>query len=160
MVDDDTSNRPSRSRFTIGFLLWLLCVTAIGFSAYNRWIAKDYGERAHDAEMVARDNGIKFIDIWVDYFEGLPRFDDDGNVNLHECRPYVDLTDPNLDHADITRLLRYLRDLLPDEGRFSVAVFLSSDIFADPTYVAYLRDELPRCEIFDRGKHPVFFNDI
>jgi len=154
------TNRRLRPQFTIGFLLWLLCVVAIGFSVYNRWIAKDYRQRSRESEMVARENGVQFIDVWVDYYGVLPRFDDDGNVNLHECRPYVDLTDPALGHDGIERLLPYLRGLLPDEGKFRVAVFLSGETFSDTDFVTRLREKLPRCEVFNRTQFPGYFHSM
>ena len=113
MTNGDAPNRHSRPQFTIGFLLWLLCFATIGITAYNRWIAKDYGHRTIDAEMVAKDNGIKIMRVWVSYYGAVPpRLDGDGNVDLHYCRPYVDFTDPTLradekSHAHFVRNSRF-----------------------------------------------------
>ena len=107
--------------------------------------------------MIARNNGIAFINIWPSYYGSLPRFDDDGNVNLHDCQPYVDLTDQSIGIDDINRQLPYLRELLPYERKFRVAVFLSGETFADESFVTHLRNELPRCEIFDRTKYQGWF---
>ena len=159
MVDGDTPDRPSRARFTVAFLLWFVCVVAIVFSVYHRWFAKTYAERAIEAERVAEDNGVRIIRAWGLYYgtEAPPRYDNDGHVNLHYCRPYVDLTDPELRTDDIDHLLPFVRDLLPDEGKMRVAVFLSSERFADAYFVARLRDALPKCEAFDQAKAPGFF---
>jgi len=147
MTNGETHNRDLRPQFTIRFLIWLLCVVAIGLSAYNRWIAKDYKTRAIDAEMVAEDDGVKILRVWVSYYGTLPpQFDGDGNVDVHYCRPYVDFTDPSVRADDIMRLVPYLQELLPDEGKLRVGLFVS-----------LLRDELPRCEMFDRAIAPGFF---
>ena len=159
MVDEGTWNRPSRPQFTIGFLLWFVCVVAIALSAYTRWFAKTYAERAREAEVIAAENGLKIIHIWISYYDFVPPpyFDNDGSVSLHYCQPYVDLTDPKLRTDDIDRLLPYLRDLLPHEKKMRVAVFLSSETFADASFVARLRNELPRCEMFDQAAAPGLF---
>lgn len=159
MADDDMPDRPSRPRFIVEFLFWFVCVGAIVFSVYYRWFAKTYAERAIEAEMVAEDNGVRIIDAWVSYYGAVnpPRYDKNGHVNFHYCRPYVDLTDPSLRTDDIDRLLPYVRNLLPDKGKMRVAVFLSSERFANASFVARLREELPRCEMFDRAIAPGFF---
>ena len=158
MTGSDAPKRHSRFQFTIGSLLWLLCFAAIGLTAYNRWIANDYSHRAIDAEMVARDNGVKIIRVWISHYGDLPpRLDSDGKVNLHDCRPYVDFTDPTVQADDIKRLIPHLQELLPDEGKRRVGLFISTELFADSPFVAHLRDELPRCEIFDGSVTPGFF---
>lgn len=158
MTISDAPKGQSRPQFTIGSLLWLLCFAAIGLTAYNRWIAKDYGHRAIDAEMAAKDNGVKIMRVWVSHYGDVPsRLDTDGNVDLHDCRPYVDFTDPIVKPDDIERLIPHLRELLPDEGKRRVGLFISAELFADSSFVAHLRDELPRCEIFDGAIAPGFF---
>jgi len=159
MLGEGRRNRRWRSQFTTGFLLCFVCILALGLFVHDRWFAKTYTERAIEVEMTAEDNGVKIIHATVSYYGHVspPRFDNEGNVNLHYCRPYVDLTDPSLRADEIARLLPYIRDLFPDKEKIRVAVFLSSERFADTHFVKRLRDELPRCEIFDRAIAPGFF---
>ncbi len=156
MSDDSSHDRVTRPRFSIGFLLWFLCVVAIGYAAYSRWMAYTEGDRRIAAERAARDAGVPIFDIYFTTIAPIRNFNDEGNLNPQVCAPYINLADPNLTTDEIRRMQPFIGSLIPRKGKTRIGVFLASEHFDDTEFVDALRSALPNCEVFNDAQHPGF----
>lgn len=150
MPNEPEPNASSRRRFSIGFLLWLVAIFAIGFAAYSRWHARRVIQQSHDAEVALLTQTLRKYVTYTGPPPMTPFYDDDGNVHPNSCGPSVDFSDSKWTKAHIRRELHHLKALLPDDGKSHVGLYLNENLSNDDDFVDELRRVLPGYEIYDR----------